>query len=52
MSLPFPEVPFPEVTVPASSRAQVFLRYLEVPADPSKVGTEDMVFCTEVTGVL
>ena len=29
MSLPFPEVPFPEVTVPASSRAQVFLRYLD-----------------------
>ena len=34
VSLPFPEVPlpegpFPEVTVPASSRAEVFLRYLD-----------------------
>ena len=26
---PFPEAPFPEVTAPASSRAEVFLRYLE-----------------------
>src|ERR1700735_5385509 len=27
--VPFPEVPFPEVTAPASSRAEVFLRYLD-----------------------
>jgi uncharacterized damage-inducible protein DinB len=26
---PFPDAPFPEVTVPASSRAEVFLRYLD-----------------------
>ena len=26
---PFPEAPFPEVTAPASSRAEVFLRYLD-----------------------
>ncbi|MGH3181861.1 MAG: DUF664 domain-containing protein, partial [Streptosporangiaceae bacterium] len=26
---PFPEAPFPEVTVPARSRAEVFLRYLD-----------------------
>ena len=28
------------------------LRYLEYPADPSRVGTEDFIFYTEVEGVV
>jgi hypothetical protein len=41
-----------EVTGNPQDGAWVFLRYVEVPGDPSRVDTEDMVFCTDVTAVL
>ncbi|HEV7664095.1 MAG TPA: hypothetical protein VGQ62_11210 [Chloroflexota bacterium] len=41
-----------EVTANPMDGAWVFIRYVEDPADPSKIGTEDMAFCTDVTGVL
>ena len=41
-----------KVTANPQDGAWLFIRYLKVPSDPSKVETEDMVFCTEVTGVL
>jgi hypothetical protein len=41
-----------EVTGNPQDGAWIFLRYVEAPADPSKVGEDDMVFCTDVTAVL
>jgi hypothetical protein len=41
-----------EVTANPMDGAWVFIRYVEDANDPSKVGAEDMVFCTDVTGVL
>ena len=39
-----------EVTANPRDGAWVFVRYLE--GDPARVGTEDMVFCTDVLGVV
>lgn len=41
-----------EVTANPRDGAWIFIRYLESPADPAKVGAEDMAFCTEVIGVI
>ena len=41
-----------EITGNPQDGAWIFLRYLESPKDPEKVGTEDMAFCTEVVAVV
>jgi hypothetical protein len=41
-----------EVTGNPQDGAWIFLRYVESPKDPDKVGTEDMAFCTEVIAVV
>jgi hypothetical protein len=41
-----------EITGNPQDGAWVFLRYVESPTDPDKVGTEDMAFCTEVIAVV
>lgn len=41
-----------EITANPQDGAWVFIRLLESPKDPSKVGEEEMAFCTEVIGVL
>ena len=40
-----------EVTANPNDGGWLFIRYTEHPADPSKVGQEDMVFCVDVVGV-
>ena len=40
-----------EITANPQDGAWVFIRILESEKDPSKVGSEDMAFCTEVIGV-
>ncbi|MPZ13846.1 MAG: hypothetical protein GEU73_05390 [Chloroflexi bacterium] len=32
--------------------AWIFIRYLEHPEDPSKIGSEDLAFCTDVVGLV
>jgi len=41
-----------EVTANPTDGAWLFIRVLEHPNDPSKVGTEDMVFFTDVDSVV
>ena len=41
-----------EVTANPQDGAWIFVRFVESPGDPSKADTEDMVFCTEVIGVV
>jgi hypothetical protein len=41
-----------EITGNPQDGAWIFLRYVESPKDPAKVGTEDMAFCTEVIAVV
>ena len=40
-----------EITANPRDGAWIFIRYLEHPQDPSKVGAEDLVFCTDVVGL-
>jgi hypothetical protein len=40
-----------EVTANPNDGGWLFIKYLEHPQDPSKVGQEDMVFCVDVVGV-
>jgi len=37
-----------EVTANPRDGGWIFVRYLESPKDPAKVGEEDMVFCADV----
>jgi hypothetical protein len=41
-----------EVTANPRDGGWIFIRYLESPRDPAKVGEEDMAFCTDVLGVV
>ena len=41
-----------EVTANPRDGGWVFIRFVEYPEDPSKVGEEDMVFCTDVLAVV
>lgn len=41
-----------EVTANPRDGQWIFVRYLEWPQDPSKVGSEDLAFCTDVVEVL
>lgn len=41
-----------EVTANPRDGGWIFVKYLEAPNDPSKVGNEDMVFCTDVISVV
>jgi hypothetical protein len=41
-----------EITGNPQDGAWIFLRYVESPTDPAKIGTEDMAFCTEVIAVV
>jgi hypothetical protein len=41
-----------EVAANPQDGAWIFVKVLESPNDESKVGSEDMAFCTEVIGVL
>jgi hypothetical protein len=40
-----------EITANPQDGAWIFIRFLQDPKDPTKAGTEDMAFCTEVIGV-
>ena len=39
-----------EVTANPRDGGWLFIRFLEYPSDPSKVGADDMVFCADVIG--
>lgn len=41
-----------EVTANPQDGGWIFVRYLEFPGDPSKVGEDDMAFCTDVLAVV
>ena len=41
-----------EVTANPRDGGWIFVRYLEFPEDPSKVGEDDMAFCTDVLAVV
>ena len=41
-----------EVTANPRDGGWIFIRFIEYPEDPSKVGEEDMVFCTDVMAVV
>lgn len=41
-----------EVTANPRDGGWIFVRYLESPKDPSKVGDDDMAFCTDVIAVV
>ncbi len=41
-----------EVTANPRDGGWLFIRFVEHPEDPSKVGEEDMAFCTDVLGVV
>jgi hypothetical protein len=41
-----------EVTANPHDGQWVYVRFLEYPRDPSRVGEEDLVFCTDVVGIL
>jgi hypothetical protein len=41
-----------EVAANPQDGAWIFVKFLESPNDESKVGSEEMAFCTEVIGVL
>lgn len=40
-----------EVTANPRDGGWIFVRYLQWPQDPSKVGAEELAFCTDVIGV-
>ncbi|MFQ6031025.1 MAG: hypothetical protein ACE5Q6_26465 [Dehalococcoidia bacterium] len=41
-----------EVTANPRDGGWIFIRIVEHPEDPSKIGEEDMVFCTDVLAVV
>ena len=41
-----------EVTANPEDGGWIYVKFLESPADPSKVGEEELVFCTEVLKVV
>ena len=41
-----------EVTTNPRDGGWIFIRFIEYPDDPSRVGEEDMVFCTDVLAVV
>ena len=41
-----------EVTANPRDGGWIFIRFLEYPDDPSRVGEEDMAFCTDVMAVV
>ena len=41
-----------EITANPRDGGWVFIRYIESPNDPTKVGEDDMAFCTDVIGVV
>jgi hypothetical protein len=41
-----------EVTANPQDGGWIYVKFLESPADPSKVGEEELVFCTEVLSVV
>lgn len=41
-----------EVTANPRDGGWIFIRYLESPNDPAKVGEEDMAFCADVLSVV
>jgi hypothetical protein len=41
-----------EVTANPRDGGWIFIRVLEHPSDPSKIGEEDMAFCTDVISVV
>ena len=41
-----------EVTANPRDGGWIFIRFLECPDDPSKVGQDDMAFCTDVLEVV
>lgn len=41
-----------EVTANPRDGGWIFIQYVEYPQDPSRVGEEDMVFCTDVLSVV
>ncbi|MFN0070180.1 MAG: hypothetical protein ACKVVP_01660 [Chloroflexota bacterium] len=41
-----------EVTANPRDGGWIYVKYLEHPADPSKVGEEELVFCTDVLRVI
>ncbi len=41
-----------EVTANPRDGGWLFIRYVEYPEDPSRVGEEDMVFCADVLAVV
>ncbi len=41
-----------EVTANPQDGGWLFVRFLECPEDPSKVGSDDMAFCTDVLSVV
>ena len=41
-----------EVTANPGDGGWIFVRYVEVPNDPSKVGQDDMAFCNDVLDVV
>lgn len=41
-----------EVTANPHDGGWIFVRYLESPKDPSKIGEDDMAFCTDVMAVV
>lgn len=41
-----------EVTANPRDGGWIFVRYVEFPKDPSRVGTEDLAFCTDVLDIV
>ena len=41
-----------EVTANPRDGGWIFIRFVECPEDPSKVGEDDMAFCTDVVAVV
>ena len=41
-----------EVTANPRDGGWIFIRFIEYPEDPSRVGEEDMVFCADVMAVV
>jgi hypothetical protein len=41
-----------EVTANPEDGGWIYVKFLESPADPSKVGEEELVFCTDVVKVV
>ena len=41
-----------EVTANPRDGGWIFIRFIENPDDPSRVGEDDMAFCTDVVGIV